>query len=100
MNAGNLVILLKSVACALGHEVWQVGVAEVPAHDAIAVQVMGTDAGVIVLVAEDLQYATAYHLAVVAATADLLHTVVFVVIHHMPMEIKAGSQIEARVEGH
>ena len=40
-------------------------------------------AGAIVHVGEDLLGAAAYHLVVVAATADLLHIVILVVIHLM-----------------
>lgn len=99
MSVVNLVILLESAACALVHEVWEVGAAEAQALDAGGVQVMGMGAGAIVPVVEDLQDVAAYHLAVVAATADLLHIVMPVVIHLMLMEIKAGRRSEAIVEG-
>ncbi|XWS22574.1 hypothetical protein CRYUN_Cryun29cG0048200 [Craigia yunnanensis] len=59
---------------------------------------MGTGAGAIVPVGEDLLGAAAYHLVVVAATAGL-HIVILIVIDLMLMEIKVGLELKQILNG-
>ncbi|KAK8475043.1 hypothetical protein V6N13_090379 [Hibiscus sabdariffa] len=89
MSVVNLVTLLVN-ATRVAHGAWGMGDAGAPVLVAVGVQVMEMGAGATVLMGKDLLVVAAYHLVVVAATAGHLHIVMLVVIHLMPMEIKAG----------
>lgn len=90
MNVASLVILHVNVAHELGLEV-EVDVVVAQVLDAVGVQVTGEGVTVhaTVLVEEGHLLVVAYHLVVVAATADhLLHIAVPGEIHHMATECK------------